>query len=119
MTFAIPSGLIFSISCAATAAYPDAKPVNRGSSDKSFRSASVAFQRSITLFLNSMGVVHMLKFFLYKNSQNEWRWNLKANNGEIIANSTEGYVHKTDARHAIDLIRNGAKDSLILEDKDE
>ena len=33
----------------------------------------------------------------YRDSSNEWRWRVRADNGEIIAASTEGYEHMIDA----------------------
>lgn len=44
-----------------------------------------------------------MKFELYQDTQKFWRWRLKAGNGEIIA-SGEGYVNKSDAQHAVDLV---------------
>jgi uncharacterized protein YegP (UPF0339 family) len=48
-----------------------------------------------------------LHFFIYKDVQGYWRWNLKASNGQIIA-SGEGYVNKTDCLHAIGLVQSSA-----------
>lgn len=45
-----------------------------------------------------------MKFEIYR-SRSEWRWRLKARNGEPIA-SGEGYKNKTDCIAAIDLIRS-------------
>ena len=46
-----------------------------------------------------------MKFELYQDGRLEWRWRLKARNGEIIAVSSESYQHKMDCTHAIDLVR--------------
>lgn len=32
----------------------------------------------------------------YKDAQNMWRWNVKADNGNIVADSSEGYVNLDD-----------------------
>ena len=32
-----------------------------------------------------------MKFTLYKDQVGEWRWNLKASNGRIVADCGEGY----------------------------
>lgn len=46
-----------------------------------------------------------LKLSLLSTSvSRQWRWRLKAVNGEIIA-SGEGYHNKADCRHAVDLIK--------------
>lgn len=31
-----------------------------------------------------------------KSFKKEWRWKIKANNGKIIAASSEGYINKSD-----------------------
>ena len=49
-----------------------------------------------------------LTFEVYKDAKGEFRWRLKATNGELIANSGEGYKAKADCTHAIDLIKEGA-----------
>jgi len=54
-----------------------------------------------------------MKFVIYKDRAGEFRWNLKSNNGEIIADSSEGYINKADVKYAIDLIKDNAKESLI------
>ena len=42
---------------------------------------------------------HPLKFYRklsLKSFKKEWRWQVKANNGNIIASSSEGYINKQD-----------------------
>lgn len=65
-----------------------------------------------------------MKFEIYKNQQRaltalatdtgEWRWRLKAGNGEIIAQG-EGYRNKQDCMHAIDLVRSTNATTAIAE----
>lgn len=60
----------------------------------------------------------MMRFILYRRlslSGWQWRWQLKAGNGEIIA-SGEGYRDKADARHAIKLVQ-GSRVAAIEERK--
>lgn len=45
-----------------------------------------------------------MKFEIYR-SGDEWRWRLKARNGEIIA-SGEGYKNKADCLATVDLIQS-------------
>ena len=47
-----------------------------------------------------------MKYQLYKDSRQEYRWRLKADNGKIIADSGEGYKAKSDAQHGIDLVKS-------------
>jgi uncharacterized protein YegP (UPF0339 family) len=57
-----------------------------------------------------------LTFQVYKDKAGEFRWTLKASNGEPIGDSNEGYKAKADLLHAIDLIQKGAAEAKI---KDE
>jgi len=53
-------------------------------------------------------LVQMAEFELYQDQQNEYRWRLQADNGEIIADSGEGYVQKSEARNAIERVQQQA-----------
>ena len=55
-------------------------------------------------------------FNCYKDVRSEWRWRLKANNGEIIA-SGESYKNKQDCLHAIDLVKSSS-DAAVKETED-
>jgi uncharacterized protein YegP (UPF0339 family) len=44
-------------------------------------------------------------WYIYKDAQNQWRWNFRAPNHLKIASSGEGYHNKSDCEHAIDLIK--------------
>jgi uncharacterized protein YegP (UPF0339 family) len=35
---------------------------------------------------------------IYKDKKNEWRWQRKASNGNIVGASTESYINKSDCR---------------------
>lgn len=37
-----------------------------------------------------------MAYHVYKDAQNKWRWRLKAANGNILADSGEGYTNKSD-----------------------
>jgi uncharacterized protein len=56
-----------------------------------------------------------LTFEVYKDTKGEFRWRLKATNGEVIATSGEGYKAKADCTHAIDLIKEGASKATTVE----
>ncbi|HEX8459079.1 MAG TPA: DUF1508 domain-containing protein [Pyrinomonadaceae bacterium] len=53
-------------------------------------------------------------YFVYEDSRKEWRWQLRAGNNRIIADSGEGYHHQQDCLHAIELVKN-SKDALVKE----
>jgi uncharacterized protein YegP (UPF0339 family) len=57
-----------------------------------------------------------LTFHVYTDKAGQFRWTLKASNGEPISDSCEGYKAKADLMHAIELIQKGASDAKI---KDE
>jgi uncharacterized protein len=52
---------------------------------------------------------------VYKDRQGYWRWRAIASNGKIIADSGEGYVHKSDCHHGIGLIANSS--NWLVRDK--
>ncbi len=45
-----------------------------------------------------------MKFEIYKDSQDLFRWRLKAVTGEIVADCAEGYGRRSDCRHGIELV---------------
>lgn len=49
-----------------------------------------------------------MKYELYSDRAGEYRWRLKADNGQVIADSGEGYVNKSDAKHGIDLVKQSS-----------
>ncbi len=54
------------------------------------------------------------KFELYTDKSGEYRFRLKAGNGEVIALSSEGYASKASALNGIDSVRRNA-DSEVVE----
>jgi len=54
-------------------------------------------------------------FILYKDSQNQWRWNYNSANHKIIAMSSESYINKTDAIYSINLVKTGAATAGIYD----
>lgn len=56
------------------------------------------------------------KFELYKDKKGEFRWKLIASNGQIIANSGEGYTTKENAKNGIESLKKDAS-SAAIEDK--
>lgn len=55
------------------------------------------------------------RYELYKDASGEWRWRFRAANGEIVADSAEGYVNKDDAINGISIVQGGGD---IVEVKD-
>ena len=56
----------------------------------------------------------MAKFEVYTDKAEEYRWRLRADNGQIIA-SGEGYRKRNDCLHCIDLIKEQASGAEVVE----
>ncbi len=54
------------------------------------------------------------KFELYTDKKGEYRFRLKAGNGEVIAVS-EGYTSKASALNGIESVRRNAADGKVVE----
>jgi uncharacterized protein len=54
-----------------------------------------------------------MTFEIYKDRKEEFRWRLKAANGNIMATSGEGYKAKADCKKAIESIQAGAASAKI------
>ncbi|QPV61644.1 DUF1508 domain-containing protein [Halosimplex litoreum] len=52
-------------------------------------------------------------FEVYRDSADEWRWRLVASNGNIIADSGEGYSSKQGAKRGIDSVKRNAPDADV------
>lgn len=50
-------------------------------------------------------------FEVYQDSAGQWRWRLVAPNGNIVADSGEGYSSKQGAKRGIESVREGAPDA--------
>ena len=61
---------------------------------------------------NVVAVKHP-KFEVYKDKAGEFRFRLKAPNGQIIA-SSEGYVKKDSCKNGIESVRKNSADSPII-----
>nr|WP_206042099.1 DUF1508 domain-containing protein [Haloarcula argentinensis] len=55
------------------------------------------------------------RFEVYEDAGEEWRWRLRANNGELIADSGEGYANRSKAMDAIERVQSYAADADLLE----
>lgn len=55
------------------------------------------------------------KFVLTKDKKGEYRFSLKAGNGEVIAIS-EGYASKASAQNGIASVRKNAADAVVVDE---
>ena len=56
----------------------------------------------------------MGKFEVFKDGNDEWRFNLKASNGEVVATS-EGYSSKQACLNGIESVKKSAQEALVEE----
>ena len=62
--------------------------------------------------------MHMAgKFEVYKDARGEYRFRLKAANGEIIATG-EGYKSKASALNGIESVKKNAPDAPVIDQTD-
>ncbi len=55
------------------------------------------------------------RFELYADAKGEYRWRLKASNGQIIATGGEGYASRANARAGIESVRKNAPVAEVFE----
>jgi uncharacterized protein YegP (UPF0339 family) len=47
-----------------------------------------------------------MKYYIYRDNQSYWRWELLAANNRTVAVSSESYYNKADCQAAIDLVKS-------------
>ena len=57
----------------------------------------------------------MGKFELYADNAGEYRWRLKASNGQVIATGGQGYKSERSARDGIESVKKNAPISEVEE----
>ena len=55
----------------------------------------------------------MTKFQIFQDKSGEYRWRLRAANGQIVATSGEGYKAKADAQHGLELVKQLAATATV------
>ncbi len=71
--------------------------------------AIAACQRGIEIVQEAGGAKAKTSFEVYEDAKKEFRWRLKAANGQVVANSSEGYKAKADCEKAVDLVKKAGK----------
>lgn len=79
----------------------------QGYSDESGANDAVDRVRDIAPVADTL-VLETGAFDMFKDSAGEWRWRLLAPNGEIIADSGEGYSSRAKARQGLESVRRNA-----------
>jgi uncharacterized protein YegP (UPF0339 family) len=55
-----------------------------------------------------------MKFEVYKDAAKEWRWRLKAENGNVLAESGEGYKNRNDCLDGIDSVKGCKYTEVVI-----
>jgi hypothetical protein len=50
----------------------------------------------------------MATFELYRDSSDKYRWRLRAENGNIVADGSQGYANRRDAERGIEIVKEEA-----------
>ena len=58
----------------------------------------------------------MAKFEIYKDVKGDFRWRFQANNGKILAESSQGYINRANCEHGIILIKQEVGNATISDD---
>jgi uncharacterized protein YegP (UPF0339 family) len=58
-------------------------------------------------------VIMAATFEVYKDRAGEYRWRLRHQNGNVIADSGEGYVTKSGAINGIESVKENAPDAPV------
>jgi uncharacterized protein YegP (UPF0339 family) len=61
------------------------------------------------------GVKQVATFIIYKDAREEYRWRLRANNNEIVADSSEGYKNKSDCQRGIDIVKRESPTANVVD----
>lgn len=72
------------------------------------------------LNLNTEAKEGAMYFILFKSDKNnQWYWNMNADNHKIIATGAEGYVNKQDAVNGIYLVKANAAAAKVYDKSQE
>jgi uncharacterized protein YegP (UPF0339 family) len=55
----------------------------------------------------------VMRFELYRDAGGEWRWRLRATNGNVLADSAEGYARREDCEHGIALVQQSRNAAIV------
>lgn len=54
-----------------------------------------------------------MRFELYRDHAGGWRWRLRTQNGNVVADSAEAYAHRADCERGIELVKSSATASTV------
>ncbi len=85
---------------------PDGKVVATGGQGYK---GKVACQRGVEIIKHAGSADAKTTFEVYKDAKGQYRWRLKASNGQVVAAAAEGYQTKADCETAVKMIKKAAK----------
>lgn len=57
----------------------------------------------------------MAQFEIYRDSSDDYRWRLRTENGNIIADSGQGYSRRTDCENGIEAVKKKAPGAELVD----
>ncbi|MGU3539205.1 YegP family protein [Methylobacterium sp. A54F] len=54
-----------------------------------------------------------MRFELYRDASGHWRWRLRTQNGNVVADSGEGYARREDCEHGIEIVKGSAAAATV------
>jgi uncharacterized protein YegP (UPF0339 family) len=54
-----------------------------------------------------------MRFEVYRDAAGEWRWRLRHQNGQVVAESGEGYRRREDCEQGINLVKQSASATMV------
>ena len=54
-----------------------------------------------------------MRFEMYKGHDGDWRWRLRTTNGNVVADSAEGYRHREDCERGIAIVKASGEASIV------
>lgn len=58
-----------------------------------------------------------MQYRIYRDKKNDWRWTLVVENGEILADSAEGYNRKKDCLAGVALVMSSHEAPIVFKKK--
>jgi uncharacterized protein YegP (UPF0339 family) len=92
----------------------------KGTDDKLLATAGQGYSAKAECRKSVDRMMHDLdkrKFEVYEDKSKEFRWRLKASNGQIVAASSHAYPTKGDCEKAIGAIKKSAPNAQVSEEK--
>ncbi|MFC3957134.1 HVO_2922 family protein [Halovivax cerinus] len=82
--------------------------------DGEHRSGSGGVQVDESIVADGGDTESKARFELYRDGVGEWRWRLVHDNGNIIADSGEGYDRKDGARRGLESVKRNAPGARVV-----